>query len=306
MSSDISTVVDQLARDQHGLVTSAQAVKALGPSRKQRWVSQRRLVSVQPGVFRVNGAPESWHQAVLAAALAADAVVSHRSAAELWGLIKPAGFVDVSVRPDRQPCLRPPAILHRIGDLHPELAVERAGMTVTDPIRTVIDLGLVLPKWAVSDALSRGLTTRLFDVAAVERLRDALGRQGRNGTGVIRMVIDERLLAAVPEESLLEKRFMTLIRRSGLPVPSFQHEVWQGGRFMARVDAAYPSLRLAIEVDGYDPHSSPAAFQRDRTRQNRLVALGWTVLRFTWHDVVREPGSVAAAIRGELSRLSAA
>src|SRR5687767_9753169 len=147
MVTETSSSLDRVAGAQHGLVTSAQAIKALGPGRKDRWVKQRRLVSIQPGVLRVSGAPQTWHQAVLAAALAADAIVSHRSAAELWGLIQPAGYVDVSVRPDRKPTLRPPAILHRIADLHPELAAEREGLKVTDPVRTVVDLGLVLPRW---------------------------------------------------------------------------------------------------------------------------------------------------------------
>lgn len=298
--------LDELVRSQHGLVTTAQALKVLGPSRKQRWVAERRILSVQPSVFRMAGAPETWHQSVLAAALSADAIVSHRSAAELWGLIQPAGYVDVTVPPPRHPRLRPPAIAHRILDLHPELAVEREGIRLTDPVRTIVDLGLVLPKWSVRDALSRGITTRLFSVDQVNRLREALGRQGRNGTGMIQDLLDERLLLMGDEESLLEKRFLDLVRRHGIPNPLIQYEVWHAGRFIARVDAAYPDLKLAIEVDGYRHHSSPDAFQRDRTRQNRLVALGWTVLRFTWADVVQRPSMVAQTIREAVHRLPAA
>jgi very-short-patch-repair endonuclease len=298
--------LDELVQGQYGLVTSVQATSILGPSRKQRWVSERRLISVQPGVHRMAGAPETWHQALMAAALSADAIVSHRAAAELWGLVQPAGYVDISVRPPHQPRLRPPAIAHRIIDLHPELAVERAGLRVTDPTRTIIDLGLVLPIWSVRDALSRGITSRLFRIAEVERLRDALGRRGRNGTGVVRELLEERLLTGRPEESLLEKRFADLARRHELPPLTVQHEVWHAGRFIARVDAAVPDCKLAIEVDGFEHHSSPEQFQRDRTRQNRLVALGWTVLRFTWDDVVRRPALVAQTIREAINRLPAA
>jgi very-short-patch-repair endonuclease len=305
-SAEQATKLDEVARAQHGLVSTDQAVKCLGPSRKQRWVAERRLLSVQPGVFRVAGSPETWHQALLAAALSADAIVSHRSAAELWGLIQPAGYIDVSVTPPNHPRLRPPAIAHRIIDLHPELAVERMGLRLTDPTRTIIDLGLVLPTWAVKDCLSRGITTKLFEVGEVERLRDALGRQGRNGTGVVREVLEERLLTVGDEESLLERRFLDLMRRYGLPPHSFQFEVWHAGRFIGRVDAAYPDRKLAIEVDGFAHHSSPDAFQRDRTRQNRLVALGWTVLRFTWHDVVHRPAMVAQQIREAIDRMPAA
>lgn len=306
MAPDTSAAIDRLAQAQHGLVTSEQAVKALGPGRKDRWVAGGRLISTQPRVFRVAGAPQTWHQEVLGAALATQGTVSHRSAAELWGLIQPAGYVEVTVPPDRTPALRPPAILHRVADLHPELAVERSGMRITDAVRTVIDLGLVLPTWAVRDALSRGLTSRLFAITEVDRLRDALGRKGRNGTGVMREILEARLLLASPEESVLEARFHEIVRRHDLPPLSIQHEVWHAGRFIARIDAAYPERQLAIEVDGYSAHSSPDAFQRDRTRQNRLVALGWTVLRFTWADVVQRPAAVAQMIREALAQASAA
>jgi very-short-patch-repair endonuclease len=306
MQAEHSTIVDELASRQHGLVTSAQAVRAMGRGRKNRWVSERRLLVTQPGVYRVAGAPQSWHQAVLAASLATDGVVSHRSAAELWGMIQPAGYVEISVQPGKRPTLNPPGIVHRIGDLHAELSVDREGMRVTDPVRTAIDLGLVLPQWSVRDAVSRGITTRLFGVAELQRLREALGRQGRNGTGVMQRVLDERLLTIGTEESLLEKRLIDLMRRHDLPLAEMQYELWHAGRFIARIDAAYPSRKIAIEVDGFASHSSPDAFQRDRTRQNRLVALGWTVLRFTWADVVQRPATVARTILDAIDRLTAA
>lgn len=306
MASDASVVVDDIARAQYGLITSDQATKALGRGRKERWVADRRLICVQPRVFRLNGTPETWHQSVMAAQLTTGGIVSHRSAAEVWGLIQPAGYVDVSVPPPRAPRAQPPAIIHRILDLHPELAVEREGLKLTDQTRTIIDLGLVLPMWSVRDALSRGLTSKLFSVAQVEALRDALGRKGRNGTGVVRELLDERLLTAGTEESLLERRLHGLARRHDLPSMAIQYEVWHAGRMVARIDAAYPERRLAIEVDGYSAHSSPDAFQRDRTRQNRLVALGWTVLRFTWEDVVKRPEVVAQTIRAAINRLPAA
>jgi len=299
--------LDELVQCQHGLVTTAQAVSALGPSRKQRWVAERRIVSVQPGVFRMAGAPETWHQSLMAAVLAADgAVVSHRSAAELWGLSDPTEFVDISVRPPHQPRLRPPAIAHRILDLHPELAVEREHLPVTDPIRTIVDLGLVLASSAVGDTMSRGISTRLFGIAELVRLREALGRQGRNGTGVVGDLLEQRLLSARPEDSLLEKRLTDLARLHDLPAMATQFEVWHAGRFVARVDAAFPARKLAIEVDGFAHHSSPEAFQRDRTRQNQLVSLGWTVLRFTWDDVVRRPTQVVKTILDAVTRIPAA
>ncbi len=306
MAIERSTVVDEITRRQHGLITTEQAVKALGPSRKSRWVSERRLISVQPSVFRMTGAPETWHQSVLAAALAVEGIVSHRSAAELWGLTQPAGYAEVSVPGDVKRKVRPPAIVHRIVDLHPELAVERVGMRVTDAVRTVVDLGLVMPWWLVHRAIAKGLSTHAFELCEVKGLRDALARPGRNGTGVVREILEGNLLIVDKEESELEKRFTSLVRRHGLAPLELQYEVWDSGRFVARIDAAYPGLKLAIEVDGFEHHSSPDAFQRDRTRQNHLVALGWTVLRFTWTDVVKRGAHVAKMIERAIARLSAA
>jgi hypothetical protein len=70
-----------------------------------------------------------------------------------------------------------------------------------------------------------------------------------------------------------------------------------------KIDFAYPDVLLAIEVDGYDPHGTRKAFDTDRARQNRLVLLGWTMLRFTWPQVVREPAKVAAEVRAALGAL---
>jgi len=306
MAIERSIKVDELGRGQHGLVTTAQAVQALGLSRKNRWVAEHRLISVQPGVFRVAGVPETWHQSLLAAALAVDGIVSHRSAAELWGLVQRSGYVELSVPKKVNRTVRPPAIVHRIGDLHPELAVAREGLRITDPIRTVIDLGLVLPWWLVHRAIATGISRKAFTVAEVRTLRDALGRPGRNGTGVVRAILDGKVIPLGKEESELELRFSSLARRYGLAQLQLQYEVWNAGRFVARVDAAMPALKLAIEVDGFEHHSTPEQFQHDRLRQNELVALGWTVLRFTWDDVVHRPAEVGRIIEQAIGRLSAA
>jgi very-short-patch-repair endonuclease len=306
MSVERADAIDPLVTAQHGLLTTSQGIKLLGRSRFYRWVREGRLTMVQPSVFRIIGAPETWHQTLHAAQLASDGVVSHRSAAELWGMIPPAGYVDVSVHPTRRPRVQPPAILHRIKDLHANLAVEREGMPITDPVRTVVDLGLVVPRAMVRENLRRGLSIGLFTLPDAVRLREALGRQGRNGTGIIGELLDAEKQLARGDESELEARFRRLVRAHGLARPVLQHEVWSAGRFIARVDAAYPALRLAIEVDGFAWHTSLQAFQHDRTRQNRLVALGWTVLRFTWADIVHDPRGVAETIRAALARLEAA
>ena len=97
-----------------------------------------------------------------------------------------------------------------------------------------------------------------------------------------------------------------LLSTQGLPPAVPECEVWtDAGAFVARVDFAYPELRLTIEVDGFAAHSTVDAFGRDRARQNALVAAGWTVLRFTWTEVDTSSPDVGRTIRAAHRRLAA-
>ncbi len=88
--------------------------------------------------------------------------------------------------------------------------------------------------------------------------------------------------------------------------PAPQHEVLdRNGRFLARVDLAFPAAKVAIEYDGRTVHERPDVFTRDRQRQNALVAAGWIVLRFTAEDL-RRPGVLVAQVRAALTARSAA
>ena len=173
-------------------------------------------------------------------------------------------------------------------------------------MRTVVDLGLVVPTVLVRAALRRAISSRLVTLGEARHIRERLGRQGRNGTGILGEVIDLHVPDEEKAESELESRLLELRVRFDLPQLTVQYEVWSSGRCVARVDAADPAIKLAIEVDGFEFHSTPEAFQRDRTRQNELVALGWTVLRFTWTDVTQHPERVATTIRAAIRRLQAA
>ncbi|MGH2728769.1 MAG: endonuclease domain-containing protein [Actinomycetota bacterium] len=116
----------------------------------------------------------------------------------------------------------------------------------------------------------------------------------------LRDLLDER--PSVATESALEALTWRLLLDGGLPRPERQYEIFgSGGRLLARVDFAYPEARVAIEADGYAFHSDPADWQRDRTRQNALTAMGWAVFRVTWADVTRR----GRAVVREIARLLA-
>jgi very-short-patch-repair endonuclease len=240
---------------------------------------------VHAGVYRLAGVPSSWEQDVMAAVLAADGVASHRTAARLWD-IHDSDVVEVTVPRSRR-CEAIGFTTHRSRDLTPGHVTRRRGIPVTNPMRTLVDLGAV-DRWAVGDALERAVIARVCSVLAVERVLGDVARRGRRGAGVLRRVLDDRALGRARPDGLLEVRFARLLREHALPPATFQHRV---GRY--RVDFAYPALMVAVEVDGFEVHATATALQSDLERQNALVAAGWAVLRFTWRDVVRRPAHVA-------------
>ncbi|MGH2725923.1 MAG: endonuclease domain-containing protein [Actinomycetota bacterium] len=98
-------------------------------------------------------------------------------------------------------------------------------------------------------------------------------------------------------ESALEAIVWRLLLDGGLPPPVRQYEVRDvGGKLVARVDFAYPEALIAIEADGHEFHSSRRDWQRERTRQNALIRLGWRIYRVTWGDATRRPRLVVADI----------
>jgi very-short-patch-repair endonuclease len=88
-----------------------------------------------------------------------------------------------------------------------------------------------------------------------------------------------------------------VLGRSGIDGWRWNYSVALPDGTTAVADAALPELRIAVEIDGRSYHSAPTVFQNDRTRQNALMAAGWIVLRFTWHDLTRRPGYVVASVR---------
>ncbi|MGH3714486.1 MAG: endonuclease domain-containing protein [Micromonosporaceae bacterium] len=78
------------------------------------------------------------------------------------------------------------------------------------------------------------------------------------------------------------------------------YQVVHHAEVIATVDVAFVASRVAVEIDGWAYHSDPARFQADRRRQNRLVSAGWTVLRFTWHDLTTRPDEVIHTLRSVL------
>jgi hypothetical protein len=116
--------------------------------------------------------------------------------------------------------------------------------------------------------------------------------------GTIRPLVEERLEWATITDSDLEDLARIVIKSVGHPMPETQYLLHRaGGAFVGRYDFAYPTRLSIIEADSYRWHMDSASFERDRVKQNEAQALGWTVYRITWRQLVDDPESVRAIVR---------
>jgi very-short-patch-repair endonuclease len=268
------------------------------PAAIGRRVEAGLLIRRRPSVFAYAGTPEFADQRLAeeVLSLGSGAALSHDSAALAWKLItrRPDAPHVVIRRWQREH--RTSCIVHESLDLVDDDCTTHAGIRTTKPFRTVVDLGATSP-WLVESALSTGLRAGLFEVDDVEEFVGRVQRRGRRGVGVVRPLLD--LYRDVDErtESVLEDRFVRILRERRMRIPTPQYEVTDaGGAFVCRADFAYPDRALLIELDGRAYHEDGAAFEADRRKQNATQALGWRTLRFTWSDVTRTPYRTAAIV----------
>jgi very-short-patch-repair endonuclease len=134
----------------------------------------------------------------------------------------------------------------------------------------------------------------LLDPAAIDRLT---GR-GRPGSAALGRALSLHLPRLAQTRSLLERRFLLLVERAGLPLPKV-NAIIEG----LMVDALWREAGVVVELDGHRAHARAAAAERDRSRELALRAAGFTVLRYTWQQVSGEPAAVIADLRAALERL---
>jgi very-short-patch-repair endonuclease len=288
-----------LAREQHWTVARWQLLD-LGFSR--HWIDHRiaagRLHPLRHGVYAV-GRPHvtpygRWMAAVLACG--PTAVLSHDSAAALWGIRRGgANRFEVSVLSERKRGPKGIAV-HRRPGLRPDEVTRSHGIPVTTPIRTLIDIAVRLDREPLEAAINEA---DKLDLCDPEELRSALdGVAGQLGVRALRTVLDRRTFTLTDSE--LERRFLRIVRGMGLAEPATG--VWVNG---FKVDFHWPDLGLVVETDGLRFHRTPAEQARDRVRDQRHTAAGLTPLRFTRAQVRFEPGYVGETVAAVARRLAA-
>ncbi|MGE5827294.1 MAG: DUF559 domain-containing protein [Micromonosporaceae bacterium] len=252
------------------------------------------------GVYVDSTLPET-HLLRCAAALAyllpKGSVIAGASAATLWGagLAGPVDPVEALVpRPLRVGPSR--GLRLHVGTLRPDEVVRVGRLPVTSPLRTCWDLARWLDVVEAVVLVDRVLATGR--VAGIEHLlayaQEREGERGWRRFGQVVRLADGR--AESPPESRLRVRLVL----AGLPVPQAQFNVYGEDGFIARVDLAWPELKLAVEYDGLDHVGSARRMNDDRRRLNRLVAAGWTVLHVTAPRLRDDLPELVAEIRATI------
>ncbi|GHJ51048.1 hypothetical protein Nm8I071_03550 [Nonomuraea sp. TT08I-71] len=236
-----------------------------------------------------------WCDAV-ALRLPPGAAIAGRSAAFLWGSDLLARDAPVTVLLPRAARLRPHPRVHLVRSVLPDGDRTRfAGLPVTTALRTAFDLGRQGPRVDALVAVDALLHRRVVKLPALRAYSAA--HPGWPGAALLREVL---ALAEPLSESPMETRLRLLLLDAGLGPLTAQHDVHDArGRFVARVDLAWPALRVAVEYDG-DHHRERAHFRQDVARLNALRAAGWLVVRFTADDVLRHPRATIALVRQAL------
>lgn len=287
-----------LVRRQHGVVTRRQLLDhGLGKDTIQRRISAGRLHPLWRGVYAV-GRPEvdrrgRWMAAVLCGGPAA--LLSHSSAASLWGLLAWDGSIDIVV-PRGATTRRPGVRAHRRAlDTADRRVVD--DIPVTDPISTLIDVASCKPRGVVERAIREADRLDLVDPVVLRAALDVTSR--RPGLASARSLLDSETFTLTDSE--LERRFLRLVRQAGLPPPETQ--VWLNGH---RVDFYWPELGLVVETDGLRYHRTAGQQTRDRRRDQAHAVAGLTTLRFTAAQVRFEASRTEATLVAVISRLRAA
>jgi hypothetical protein len=222
------------------------------------------------------------------------AILSHRSAAALWGFGKEhPTYIDVSVaRPSEAHitgvrCHRRPSLPSQEVDL-------RRGIPLTQPVRTFLDLATVTGPKTLERSINEADKLDVIDADSLRRALD--DHPGQPGIRLLRHVLDKHTFRLSDDE--LERLFRPLAAAAGLPTPMTKHMV---NKF--EVDFFWPDLGLVVETDGWRYHRTPSAQTRDALRFQVHVANGLTPLRFSHYQVKYEPRHVEDILRKTVANL---
>jgi very-short-patch-repair endonuclease len=285
--------IDSILVRQAGVITRGQALAAgLSRDAVDHRLRRRWWRPLHPQVYLARGHRHDDEVRVRAALLWAGegAVLSGVAAAWWYGMVEQLPVVvGVTVPHRRRPRPRRGVAVRRRELAVDDLTVHR-GLPVTALPLTALEAAVELGGPG-SLFLDRALQRRVTFPAVYEAYCRNLGTRG--SATAARMLVAAADRSASVAERLLDR----VLRESGC---AGWHREFPAGEY--RIDFAFPAARVAVEVDGWAWHLDAERTQRDKRRQNALVRQGWTILRFTWHDLTGRPRSVLADIASEVAK----
>jgi len=287
----------EVATRQHGVVALRQ-LRALGFGMRgvERRVRDGRLHPIHCEVFAA-GHRRLTHRSFWWAGLLAygdDALLSHGSAASLWGLApRRAGPVHVTASLGRQGIDRRTGIWIHRGRLDDEDRTTRDGIPVTTVARTLFDFAEVTDRKRLAGAWQEADRLKLLRLAAVEAVCER-GRGRRALQPIRQLLASARQMAE--GDSPLEDRFLAFCERQRLPMPATNVLVLGD-----EVDALWPAARLIAELDSWEYHRHRAAFHNDRARDSAHLVAGYRTIRITHHRLDTEPQTLLTELNQLLS-----
>lgn len=285
------------AERQHGVVSRRQLLDlGLSSAEIEGRLKRGTLHRLHRGVYAVGHrlltTDGKWMASVLAAG--PDAVLSHRSAAQLWRISLRAPIDPEVTRSDGFRG-RPGIRIHRIGLSVDEVTVVD-GIPVTSVFRTIFDLAAVASEREVERAFHEAEVRQLTDRVSLPMLLER--HPGHRGAAGLRRLLASREPTGIVE-SKLEEHFLAFLDARGFPRPRLNATLSLRGRLL-RPDCMWLRERLIVELDGHRVHGTGRAFERDRKRDRELLAEGWRSTRVTWRQLRDEPEAIAADLRQAL------
>lgn len=299
----------EMAETQLGLIADDQ-LRSFGFSNEAR---RRRLrdgliLPVLPGICRLPGFEESWRQFARATWmwLGGRGALSHTTSATTQGILDKGTWpIHLS---SVQMSLKSPSdriVVHRVTMLEGRDLRWFEGIRITNAVRTLFDLAGLLDEDSFDLALDEARRRRLIAERPLREILGRLGARGRAGSKLLNQVLCSGEMQRGVPGSPFERRFLQFAQRRALPLPERQFCIRDAdGVEVARVDFAYPDLRIAIECDGKKHHFGVVDWEKDVERRSRLAALGWLVIHVSWDMLVRDPDRLERLIRGALGQPS--
>jgi very-short-patch-repair endonuclease len=281
----------ELAARQWGVVSVAQ-LDGLGIGRmdRTRWIDERRLHRVYPGVYAV-GHPGLGLEGRLAAALfyAGPGAALYGQTGASWFEILETATEVVHVCTPRQLQSIEGLLIHSRRGIEPVL---HNRLPVTPPAQVLLDIAAEVPEEITFKELRRALSEAEYQrLVTLDEVEAVLGR-GKRGSATLRRALETHRPELARTKSALEELLVYLCEEYGFDQPEFNVEVagWL-------VDAVWFEHKLVVELDSRRAHSTSFTQERDHQRDLDLRAAGFRVRRYTWQQMRYQPERVAGDLR---------